>query len=84
MKIGYCRLCNQRVLGKVDKSRPSERVEWKGENWTAANPTYMWMYPSLPPGDLCYYHEKKMEAEKKPLIKFQEALIKLKKKEGGI
>ena len=77
---GFCKICGQRVLGKIDRSRPSERVEWKGVNWTEAKPTFMPMFPSLPPGDLCFYHEKKKEEtgreSKNTLTKLQKGLLK--------
>ena len=76
---GFCRICSQRVLGKVDRSQPSERVEWKGSSWTVTKPTYIWMFPSSPPGGLCYYHEKIAEKSiiesKNTLNRFQKVLM---------
>ena len=59
-----CKRCNQLVHSKVDRDKPSEYVEWKGEHWTKANPQFIWMFPQGEFPELCSHCESLMNPPK--------------------
>jgi len=59
-----CKHCGQLVGSKVDRSQPSELVEWKGERHTKENPTFMWMFPQGEFPRLCNYCEYQLHPPK--------------------
>jgi len=62
-KLPRCRMCNQLVHSKVDKSQPSQLIKYKGSSWSEKNPTFMPMYPSGEFPELCNYCEGKKEVK---------------------
>ena len=53
-----CKICGAPIIVKADRSKPSEQVEWDG-----VLSKKMYMYPSLPPEDLCYYHKGELNPQ---------------------
>lgn len=64
----YCRECGELVpvLGQVDYSKKSEKVFYQ-RNWGADNPemTFCFFYPSVHEKELCYYHDKMSEKNRR-------------------
>ncbi|MDO9592990.1 MAG: hypothetical protein Q7I98_07360 [Erysipelotrichaceae bacterium] len=54
----FCKNCGILLIATCDRTKPSELVEWKGQEWTKKKPQFMWMFPTAKKqDDLCYNHK---------------------------
>jgi hypothetical protein len=59
-----CRRCQQPVHSTTDRSKPSQLVEWMGQDWTKTKPTFIPFYPCGEFPELCNYCKNVLDPPK--------------------